>query len=168
MDTALAQSIGKAARQARISLQWTQEDAAERINVSVEFYSRIERGAALPSLKTFVRMSYVLNLSSDVMIGRHDASALSEPSGAATSLAPAPQEERPEIRRVLRRLRTATPDTLRFVSLMVREIEQEKARSRQGRADGASDEQGAPRPDEPAQPPAADSDERTTDERERE
>ncbi|WP_428268647.1 helix-turn-helix domain-containing protein [Haliangium sp.] len=127
MDKALAQSIGQAARAARISLQLTQEDAAERIGVSVEFYSRIERGAALPSLQTFVRMSYVLDVSSDVMIGRRTA----EPGGVSpkvvTSLLPQAQEERPEVRRVLRRLRTASSGTLRFVALLLKEIDRTQA-----------------------------------------
>lgn len=124
MDKALAQSIGNAAREARRSLQLTQEDAAERIGVSVEFYSRIERGAALPSLTTFVRMAHVLNVSSDVMIGRR-------PSGeseaqVAPNLLPSQREERAEVRRVIRRLRHASPGTLRFVALLLKEMEQVK------------------------------------------
>lgn len=127
MDKSLAQSIGNAARAARISLQLTQEDAAERIGVSVEFYSRIERGAALPSLATFVRMSYVLNVSSDVMIGRRSADADDGELRVASSLLPTQHEERPEVRRVLRRLRTASSGTLRFVAMLLKEIEQVKA-----------------------------------------
>lgn len=124
MDKALAQSIGNAAREARRLLKLTQEDAAERIGVSVEFYSRIERGAALPSLTTFVRMAHVLNVSSDVMIGR-------QPSGdheaqAAPSLLPSQREERADVRRVIRRLRHASPGTLRFVALLLKEMEQAK------------------------------------------
>jgi transcriptional regulator with XRE-family HTH domain len=121
MDKVLAQSIGNAAREARRSLQLTQEDAAERIGVSVEFYSRIERGAALPSLMTFVRMANVLNVSSDVMIGRGALGDRQAP--AVTSLAPSQREERPEVRRVIRRLRNASPGTLRFVALLLKEME---------------------------------------------
>ncbi|HWN70499.1 MAG TPA: helix-turn-helix transcriptional regulator, partial [Haliangium sp.] len=105
-DKVLAQSIGNAAREARRSRQWTQEDAAERIGVSVEFYSRIERGAALPSLETFVRMANELSVSSDVMIGRGAPGTRQAP--AATSQASSQQEERPEVRRVMRRLRKAS------------------------------------------------------------
>jgi transcriptional regulator with XRE-family HTH domain len=121
MDKALAQSIGNAARQARRSLQLTQEDAAERLGVSVEFYSRIERGAALPSLQTFVRMASVLNVSSDVMIGRSTSGE--RPAPAASGLQPSQREERPEVRRVVRRLRHASPGTLRFVTLLLKEME---------------------------------------------
>jgi transcriptional regulator with XRE-family HTH domain len=121
MDKALAQSIGNAAREARRSLRWTQEDAAERIGVSVEFYSRIERGAALPSLTTFVRMANVLKVSSDVMIGR--SASGDRQTAAVISLLPSQREERPEVRRVIRRLRIASPGTLRFVALLLKEME---------------------------------------------
>lgn len=130
MDKALAQSIGKAARKARLSLGLTQEDAAERIGVSVEFYSRIERGAALPSLATFVRMAYVLNLSSDVMIGRRKAE--DGEFQLSPDLLPPQREEKPEVRRVIRRLRNASPGTLRFVGMLLKEMEQLQAEGRKG------------------------------------
>jgi transcriptional regulator with XRE-family HTH domain len=127
MDKELAQTIGNAAREARRSLQLTQEDAAERIGVSVEFYSRIERGAALPSLTTFVRMSQVLNVSSDVLIGRSKAGA--GQAQAVPSLLPSQREERPEVRRVVRKLRGASPGTLRFVALLLKEMERQPGES---------------------------------------
>lgn len=130
MDKALAQSIGKAARKARLSLGLTQEDAAERIGVSVEFYSRIERGAALPSLATFVRMAYVLNLSSEVMIGRRKAE--DGEFQLSPDLLPPQREERPEVRRVIRRLRNASPGTLRFVAMLLKEMEQVQSEGRKG------------------------------------
>jgi transcriptional regulator with XRE-family HTH domain len=132
MDKALAQSIGNAAREARRALQWTQEDAAERIGVSVEFYSRIERGAALPSLMTFVRMANVLNMSSDVMIGR--GASGDRQAATASSLLPSQREERAEVRRVVRRLRNASPGTLRFVALLLKEMER-------GHSDGPGDDE---------------------------
>lgn len=118
MDKALAQSIGKAARAARGSLRLTQEDAAERIGVSVEFYSRIERGTALPSLTTLVRMAVVLHVSTNAMVG------LGEDLGGGSlppDLLPR-EEERPEIRRILRRLRKASPATLRIVTMLLKEM----------------------------------------------
>ncbi|ACY12704.1 transcriptional regulator, XRE family [Haliangium ochraceum DSM 14365] len=120
MDKELAQSIGTAARKARHELHLTQEDAAERIGVSVEFYSRIERGAALPGLTTFVRIAYVLNLSSDVMIGRR---LEDRDAKVSSTLLPQQREERPEVRRVVRRLRNASSGTLRFVALLLKEME---------------------------------------------
>ncbi|MEM9491193.1 MAG: helix-turn-helix transcriptional regulator, partial [Myxococcota bacterium] len=63
MNRELAKSIGVAARQARKALHLTQEDAAERINVSSEFYARIERGTSLPSIITFARIVSTLGVS---------------------------------------------------------------------------------------------------------
>ena len=120
MDQGLAQSIGKAARAARGSLKLTQEDAAERIGVSVEFYSRIERGTALPSLTTFVRMAVVLNVRADVMIGLEKAG---NEQVLSPELLSTEQEERPEIRRLLRRLRRASPGTLRIITTLLKEME---------------------------------------------
>ncbi|HEX9288066.1 MAG TPA: helix-turn-helix transcriptional regulator [Anaeromyxobacteraceae bacterium] len=48
----------------------TQEDAAERAELSLEFFSRIERGATLPSVPTLARLASVLNVSADELLGR--------------------------------------------------------------------------------------------------
>lgn len=125
MDKQLAESIGAAAREARKMLELTQEDAAERIGVSAEFYARIERGNALPSVPTFARIAAALGVSADTLLGlrksehSHDAS-LSAPNWSKA----APPSESPEIRRLLRRLRKASPATLRLVTLLVKELEQ--------------------------------------------
>lgn len=92
MDKQLAKSIGAAARRARKALELTQEDAAERIGVSVEFYARIERGNSLPSVPTFVRIANSLGVSADTLIGR---------TPAEDSEAPAwrPRHRQPTVRR---------------------------------------------------------------------
>jgi transcriptional regulator with XRE-family HTH domain len=126
MDTQLAKSIGAAARRARKALELTQEDAAERIGVSVEFYARIERGNSLPSVPTFVRIANSLGVSADSLIGRNVAP---ETESAAWQPAPPPSES-PEIRRLLRLLRRASPATMRLVTLLVKEME------KHGRSDG--------------------------------
>jgi transcriptional regulator with XRE-family HTH domain len=66
---ALKEAIGRGVHQARKALKLTQEDAAERIGVSPEFYSRIERGATMPSLRTITRMVWALDASADVLLG---------------------------------------------------------------------------------------------------
>ena len=66
---ALKEAIGRGVHQARKALKLTQEDAAERIGVSSEFYSRIERGATMPSLRTLTRMVWALDASADVLLG---------------------------------------------------------------------------------------------------
>jgi transcriptional regulator with XRE-family HTH domain len=119
MDKKLAQSIGTAARLARKTLGLTQEDAAERLNVSVEFYARIERGNSLPSVPTFARIAATLGVSADTLLGQKPQESSVPPAW----LQPALPTEPPEIRRLLRMLRKATPATLRLVSLLLREIE---------------------------------------------
>ncbi|MCG8416962.1 MAG: helix-turn-helix domain-containing protein [Proteobacteria bacterium] len=120
MDKELSESIGTAARAARKALKLTQEDAAERIGVSAEFYARIERGHALPSVPTLARICSALGVSADVLIGRVD---LGPPRDTSHRWALAPPTDKPEVRRLVRRLRKATPATLRLVNLLVKELE---------------------------------------------
>lgn len=128
MNRELAKSIGKAARDARKALQLTQEDAAERINVSVEFYARIERGTSLPSILTFARIVSALGVSADALLGRHSLPAYAAPAPSWTTPTP---DDGPEIRRLVRRLRKASSSTLRVVSLMLKELERTPASNEQ-------------------------------------
>jgi transcriptional regulator with XRE-family HTH domain len=124
MDKQLAESIGAAAREARKALELTQEDAAERIGVSAEFYARIERGNALPSVPTFARIAAALGVSADTLLGfRPIEQGEAQPPVPSWGKASSPSES-PEIRRLLRRLRKASPATLRLVTLLVKELEQ--------------------------------------------
>jgi transcriptional regulator with XRE-family HTH domain len=132
----LAKSIGTAARQARKALQLTQEDAAERINVSVEFYARIERGTSLPSILTFARIVSALGVSADTLLGRQ---GMAVPlSSAGSSWVASPPSDNPDVRRLVRRLRKAQPSTVRLVNLLIKELER----------GSASNEQSAPGDDE--------------------
>jgi ribosome-binding protein aMBF1 (putative translation factor) len=115
----LAKSIGIAARQARTALELTQEDAAERLAVSVDFYARIERGNSLPSVPTLARMVAVLGVSADALLGR----IAFEPGAAAAWSAAASPTDPPEVRRVSRMLRRASPGSIRLVALLLRELE---------------------------------------------
>lgn len=121
MKNELAKKIGAAARAARKALQLTQEDTAERLNVSVEFYARIERGTSLPSIVTFANIVRVLGVSGDALLGRPGAATVA-PMGIP-SWAPTPPNDGPELRRLARRLRRSSPATLRAVNLLLREIE---------------------------------------------
>lgn len=123
MDKELAESIGTAARSARTSLKLTQEDAAERIGVSAEFYARIERGNALPSVPTLARISTSLGVSADNLLGRAPAGGDKPTLVPAAPPAPAAPADGPELRRLARRLRKASPATLRLVALLVKELE---------------------------------------------
>lgn len=141
MNRELARSIGTAARQARKALQLTQEDAAERINVSVEFYARIERGTSLPSILTFARIVSALGVSADALLGRQLLGPAMSPAG--TTWAASPPTDGPDIRRLVRRLRKARPSTLRLVNLLIKELERSPASNEQSAsADGAANSNG--------------------------
>jgi transcriptional regulator with XRE-family HTH domain len=120
MKKELAKTIGTAARNARLAQRLTQEDAAERIRVSVEFYARIERGTSLPSILTFARIVTGLGVSADSLLGR---SAIVAHPGAGGAWMPVAPTDNAEIRRILRRLRKATPAALRLVGLLLKELE---------------------------------------------
>jgi transcriptional regulator with XRE-family HTH domain len=81
--------IGRTARQARQALGLTQEQVAEKLGVSVEFCSRIERGIALPSLKTFVQLAQVLRVDANTLLGLEPANAAAQtPVSGAVGIAP--------------------------------------------------------------------------------
>lgn len=128
MNKELAKSIGVAARQARTALELTQEDAAERIGVSVEFYARIERGNSLPSVPTLARIAAVLGVSADALLGRKEF----VPGATPAWLQAAPPDDTPELRRVLRLLRRSEQGTRRLVGLVLKELD----RRGQGGGDG--------------------------------
>ena len=124
MDKALAESIGRAARKARRSLKLTQEDTAERIGVSAEFYARIERGHALPSVPTLVRICAALGVRPDILLNQSIVVAGDGIGADTKSELEAPvSADAPEIRRVIRRLRKASPDALRLVTMVLKEVE---------------------------------------------
>jgi transcriptional regulator with XRE-family HTH domain len=124
MDKELAKTIGVVARDARKALELTQEDAAERIGVSAEFYARIERGNALPSVPTFARIATALGISADTLLGLQPGDEQErEPEVQPAWVSASPPAESPEIRRLVRRLRRATPATLRLVTMLVKELE---------------------------------------------
>lgn len=116
MDAALARKIGNAARGARKALSLTQEDAAERIGISLEFYGRIERGGTLPSVPTLLLMAEALDTSTDTLLGR-DTSRSHPSAGTAVPTEP------PELRRLFRRLRRARPKTVKLLSALVAALE---------------------------------------------
>ncbi len=118
MDDKLAKTIGDATRVARQARKLTQEDAADVVGVSVEFYARIERGKTLPSVPTLLRIAAGLRLSSDVLLG---LDRLSE--AARARLVSIELSDAAAARKMLRRIQRARPSTLRLVNLLLREIE---------------------------------------------
>ena len=113
MDSQLARHIGDRARAARQSLHLTQEDVAERVGVSLEFYSRLERGGTLPSVPTLQRIVAALDVSADVLLGR----AVQEPPPLVLREAATGDEVRRRLlRRIVRRLEETDEPTLELVN----------------------------------------------------
>jgi transcriptional regulator with XRE-family HTH domain len=137
MDKDLAVTLGNAARQARKALQLTQERVAEQLGVSVEFYSRIERGLAHPSTDTFVRMVSVLSVSADTLFGLDAGRDVARAPVALTRA-----EDPPEVRRLIATLRTARPATRRLVNALLNEFDRASEEHRRLRS-------APPEPDSP-------------------
>lgn len=68
-NDALRRIIGETARAAREAMGLTQAQTAEKVDVTIEFYARVERGAALPGLETLYRMAEVLNVPVARLLG---------------------------------------------------------------------------------------------------
>jgi transcriptional regulator with XRE-family HTH domain len=130
MSSALMRSIGRAARQARRARKLTQEDVADRVGVSTQFYGRIERGNALPSVTTLRRMLEVLDLRADALLGVSMSEATSSDDDATQAQHEA---DNPHLRRLMRYLRRASPVTLQVVKVLLDEIEKADAILRGGR-----------------------------------
>ena len=100
-------NFGERLKDARREKGFTQEQLAEVLAVSTEFLSRMERGKGNPSLETLIKLAAALNLSTDELLGL--ATSNDEPA-----------EDSPEIRRVLRLLRTAPLPVVRAVETLLR------------------------------------------------
>jgi transcriptional regulator with XRE-family HTH domain len=121
-ETALAASIGQVARRARKALGLTQKETAARIGVTEEFYARIERGNAFPSVPTLRRLADVLDVSADALFGAVPFRV--EPEVA----------DPPRIRRIIQWVRAATRRQVRLIGLFLKE------RANTGSDDAQSDE----------------------------
>jgi transcriptional regulator with XRE-family HTH domain len=109
----------------------TQEDVANRVGVSTQFYGRIERGYALPSVTTLRRMLDVLDLRADDLLGVPGVGATGMDEAAEQAQI---ESENPPLRRLMRYLRRASPVTLQAVQGVLDEIEKAEAILRQQRA----------------------------------
>ena len=62
--------LGKNIKEVRKSLKITQEQLAEKIEVSTVFISQIESGARKPSLETVYKISGALKIKIDTLINK--------------------------------------------------------------------------------------------------
>jgi transcriptional regulator with XRE-family HTH domain len=102
--------LGKAVREARKALGLTQATMAERLDVSVEFYGRLERGAARPSIELFAHMVAILGVSADTLLGL-DAARAVEPARLTRP------DDPPELRELVPLLCEARPSVVRLVGI---------------------------------------------------
>ena len=61
-------TMGDRIKEARKNQKLTQEQLAERLDVSVEFVGQIERGLKLPSMHVFIKLIEALNVSADYLL----------------------------------------------------------------------------------------------------
>lgn len=61
-------------RQLRMSLGYSQAEAAERLGLAAEAYGRLERGSVLPRVSTLVRLAKLFNVSTDSLLGLQNVS----------------------------------------------------------------------------------------------
>lgn len=65
MDT---REIGKKLRERRMEKSWSQEELAERMDLSATYIGMIERGEKSPKLETFVKLANILEVSADELL----------------------------------------------------------------------------------------------------
>jgi len=62
------ENIGRRIREARTKRGMTQEQLAERTDITIVYLSELERGLKLPSLTVFVRIAETLHVSTDSLL----------------------------------------------------------------------------------------------------
>ena len=61
-------TLGKRIREARLKKKLTQEQLAEKANVSLYFLGEVERGVKSPGLKVFIAIADALGVSTDSLL----------------------------------------------------------------------------------------------------
>jgi transcriptional regulator with XRE-family HTH domain len=98
---AISARLGSVAKDARKRAELTQEDVAERLGIASEVYGRMERGIVMPSVPTLRKICRTLGVSASELLGLEVAELPVSLVSPQTRV-----EDPPELRRLLRRLRT--------------------------------------------------------------
>ena len=61
-------TMGDRIKETRKKRGFTQEQLAERLDITVEYVSQIERGIKIPSMQTFMRLVEILDVSADYLL----------------------------------------------------------------------------------------------------
>lgn len=94
-----------ALRAAREQKNMTQKDLAKLAELSSDILSRLERGVGAPVLDQLARLSRVLGVSTDKLLGLDESPAVEEP-----------EDDAADLRRLLRSARRLQPRELNLVA----------------------------------------------------
>ncbi len=117
----LAATFAKELRAARRTLGWTQAELAEQVGIAIEVCGRLERGRVLPRADTLVRLAAALRVSTDSLLGIPPATGSSAERAAAEPQVP--YGDPPELRRLVRRLRSQPRRTVRLLDALVSSLQ---------------------------------------------
>jgi transcriptional regulator with XRE-family HTH domain len=115
MSKSLAATFAQQLRAARQARGWTQAELAERVGIAVEVCGRLERGGVLPRADTLVRLSQALGVRTDALLGLGPERAGDAAERAAAREPEADYAGRPELKRLMRRLKGESPRTVRLL-----------------------------------------------------
>ena len=140
MKKKLTEHLGASLRQARLKVEWTQADVAERVGVATEVYGRMERGNLTPSVPNLRSLCLVLRMDAAEALGLGSAEA-------GAWLKESVQEEgSPRFRRLLRTLRQLDDKQLAVLNIVARTLVSTPA------ASPSPEEAGVAKDPEPSQP----------------
>jgi transcriptional regulator with XRE-family HTH domain len=86
---------------------------AEHLDLTQEVYERIERGVLLPSVITLRRLSLVLHVPTDRLLG------LASAHPPSWTRSPPSERDSPQVRRMIRAVRELSASRLRVLSLLL-------------------------------------------------
>ncbi|MFW5876119.1 MAG: helix-turn-helix domain-containing protein [Myxococcota bacterium] len=96
----LTRVVSSRVRKRRKELKLSQAALAERVDVSVELISRIERARCLPSLSTLVRLCDALSLTPNELLGYEAPATEREAERITAVLRAMPSARRREVERI--------------------------------------------------------------------
>lgn len=108
-DDQTASRVAANLRSRRLQLQLTQAQVAEKIDISVEAYARLERGLALPSFPTLLRACSTLQTTPDALLTDHDGTLVVGGPRVRHQGEPQPPVARPQLQRQPLALKNPSP-----------------------------------------------------------
>jgi len=82
MNASLSARFGSVVRQLRESHSLSQEQLAERADLNRSYLGEIERGVAMPSLATLIKLSHALEVAPSSLLARYEQSTSVIPAEA--------------------------------------------------------------------------------------